>query len=228
MTMLIAIDPGHGGKDPGADANGLLEKDITLVLARKTGAYLKAYYDCDVIYTREKDVSLSLTERATIANRAKADLFCSFHINSFNSSSHGFETYRYPGTTGQTIALQKAIHEEVMDVLASYNITDRGMKQKNLAVVRETKMPAVLTETLFISNPHEAKLLQSETFLNKVAEAHARGLAKAAGLKEKSKDKQTEQTYYLMTGTFKDKEEAEQAAERVRKTFGWNVYVKET
>ena len=228
MTMLIAIDPGHGGKDPGADANGLLEKDITLALALKTGAYLRINYDCDVMYTRNKDVFLSLSERANLANRAKADVFCSFHSNSFNSSSQGFETYRYPGTTGQTIALQKAIHEEVMDVLNAYNITDRGMKQKNLAVVRETKMPAVLTETLFISNPNEAKLLQSESFLTKVAEAHARGLAKAAGLKEKGKDKQTEPKYYLMTGTFKDKKEAEQAAERVRKTFGWNVYVKET
>lgn len=226
--MLIAIDPGHGGKDPGATANRLLEKDITLVLARKTGAYLRNHYDCDVIYTRETDVFLPLTERANIANRVKADVFCSFHINSFNSSSQGFETYRYPGTTGKTIALQKAVHEEVMDVLKTYNITDRGMKQKNLAVVRETKMPAVLTETLFISNPNEAKLLQSETFLNKVAEAHARGLAKAAGLEKKSRNTQTEPKYYLMTGTFKDKQEAEQAAERVRKTFGWNVYVKET
>ena len=92
--MLIAIDPGHGGKDPGATANRLLEKDITLVLARKTGAYLRNHYDCDVIYTRETDVFLPLTERANIANRVKADVFCSFHINSFNSSSQGFETYR--------------------------------------------------------------------------------------------------------------------------------------
>jgi len=228
MTMLIAIDPGHGGKDPGADANGLLEKDITVALALKTGAYLRTNYDCDVMYTRNKDVFLSLSERANLANRANADVFCSFHINSFNSSSQGFETYRYPGTTGQTIALQKAIHEEVMDVLNAYNITDRGMKQKNLAVVRETKMPAVLTETLFISNPNEAKLLQSEAFLNKVAEAHARGLAKAAGLKKKSSNEQTEPKYYLMTGTFRDKEEAEQAAEKIRKTFKWNIYVKET
>jgi N-acetylmuramoyl-L-alanine amidase len=226
--MLIAIDAGHGGKDPGAAANGLVEKDIALVLALKTGAYLRTYYDCDVMYTRNKDVFLPLSERANIANRAKADLFCSFHINSFNSSSQGFETYRYPGTTGRTIELQKAIHEEVMDVLQSYNITDRGMKQKNLAVVRETKMPAVLTETLFISNPNEAKLLQSETFLNQVAEAHARGLAKAVGLKKKSNNKQSEQTYYLVTGTFKNKEEAEKQAQMLRETYGWHISIKKS
>ena len=226
--MLIAIDAGHGGKDPGAAANGILEKDLTLELAFKTGTYLRTNYDCDVMYTRNKDVFLELSERATIANRAKADLFCSFHINSFNSSSHGFETYRYPGTTGRTIELQKAVHEEVMDVLQSYNITDRGMKQKNLAVVRETRMPAVLTETLFISNPDEAKLLQSESFLNQVAEAHARGLAKAAGLKKKSNNKQTEQTYYLVTGTFKNKEEAEKQAQMLRETYGWHISIKQS
>ena len=115
-----------------------------------------------------------------------------------------------------------------MDVLTSYNITDRGMKQKNLAVVRETKMPAVLTETLFISNPNEAKLLQSETFLNQVAEAHARGLAKAAGLKKKSNNKESEQTYYLVTGTFKNKEEAEKQAQMLRETYGWHISIKKS
>jgi N-acetylmuramoyl-L-alanine amidase len=183
--MRIAIDPGHGGKDPGATANGLLEKDITLELALKAGAYLSTHYDCEVIYTRNKDVFLSPSERAQIANIAKADFFCSFHINSFNTVSKGFETYRYPGTTGKTLEVQKAVHQEVMNVLKPYNITDRGMKQKDLAVVRETRMPALLTETLFISNPNEAKLLKSGSFLDKVARAHAVGLAKAARLKEK-------------------------------------------
>lgn len=130
--MLIAIDAGHGGKDPSATANGLLEKDITLQLALKSGTYLRTNHHCDVMYTRNKDVFLTLSERANIANRAKADLFCSFHINSFNSSSKGFETYRYPGTGGKTIELQKDVHEEVIKVLKPYNITDRGMKQKVL------------------------------------------------------------------------------------------------
>lgn len=227
--MLIALDAGHGGKDPGATANRLLEKDITLQLALKTGTYLRTKYNCDVMYTRNKDVFLELSERANIVNRAKADLFCSFHVNSFNTSSKGFETFRYSNTTKQkTIELQKCVHAEVMKVLKPYGITDRGMKAGNFAVVRETSMPAILTETLFISNPNEAKLLISDDFLNKVAQAHAIGIAKAAGLKERSNNEQPENKYYLMTGTFKNKAEAEKNAKMLKKEFGWLVHVKES
>ena len=225
--MLIVLDAGHGGKDPGANANGLLEKDITLELALKVGSYLKANYNCNVNYTRDKDVFLTLSERANIANGAKADLFCSFHINSFGSTSKGFETYRYPGTEGKTLELQKDVHEEVMKVLKPYNIADRGMKQKDFAVVRKTSMPALLTETLFISNPNEAKLLKSEAFLHKIAGAHAVGLAKAAGLQGKS-NKQPEKKYYLMTGIFKSKAEAEKNAKMLKEEYGWLVNVKES
>ncbi|MFK2827114.1 N-acetylmuramoyl-L-alanine amidase [Bacillus sp. B190/17] len=220
--MLIVLDAGHGGKDPGAVANGLLEKDITLQLALKAGAFLRTNYNCDVMYTRNKDVYLTLPERTNIANRAGADLFCSFHINSFNEKSKGFETFRYPGTKGKTADLQKGVHEEVMKIMQPYGITDRGMKQQDLAVVRGTKMPAVLTETLFISNPNEAKLLKSESFINEVAKAHAIGLARAAGLTKSSTKK-----YYLMTGAFKSKEEAEAGAKMLKEKYGWSVDVKE-
>lgn len=227
-NMLIAIDPGHGGKDPGAFGNGIFEKDITLQLALSAGKYLRTHYNCDVVYTRNKDVFLSLSERANIANMVKADLFCSFHINSFNTLSKGFETYRYPGKSGKSLELQKCIHEEVMKVLKQHNIPDRGMKQQNFAVVRETDMPAVLTETLFISNPIEAALLKSEDFINKVAEAHAVGLAKAAGLTKKTPSPQQAKKYYLVTGTFKYKEEAEKNALMLTDQYGWIVRVRES
>lgn len=220
--MLIAIDAGHGGKDPGATANGLVEKEITLQLALKTGLYLRTHYDCEVMYTRNRDVSLTLSERATMANRAKADLFCSFHMNSFNKTSKGFETYRYPGTKGKTVELQKNVHEEVMKVLKKYQMVDRGMKQKDFAVVRDTLMPALLTETLFISNPDEARALTSEDFLDQVARAHAIGLAKTArltGVKEKK--------HYLTTGTFPNKEEAQKNAQMLKEKYGWLVSVYE-
>jgi N-acetylmuramoyl-L-alanine amidase len=74
-------------------------------------------------------------------------ILCSIYINSFSEQSEGFETYRYPGTSGTMAELQKNVHEEVMKVLKTYEIANRGMKQKNLAVVRETNMPALLTET---------------------------------------------------------------------------------
>lgn len=220
--LLIAIDAGHGGKDPGATANELVEKEITLQLALKTGLYLRKNYECEVMYTRNKDVSLTLSERTKMANKAKADLFCSFHINSFNQVSKGFESYRDRGTTGKTLELQKSVHEEVMKVLKKYQIVDRGMKKENFAVVRDTIMPALLTETLFISNPSEARLLQSEDFLNQVAEAHAVGLAKAAGLRRTTQTK-----HYLMTGTFQNRQEAEKNAQMLEGKYGWLVSVHE-
>ena len=101
------------------------------------------------------------------------------------------------------------------------------MKEKNLAVVRETTMPALLTETLFISNPNEAKLLKSEVFLNEVAQAHAIGLAKAAKLIGKNEESPNEKEHYLITNSFKNKETAEHYAKLLKEEYGWHVYVNE-
>ena len=81
--LLIALDAGHGGTDPGAVANGLLEKDLTLQLALKTGTYLRTHYTCEVVYTRNKDVAVELSERARIANMVKADLFISIVLTMY-------------------------------------------------------------------------------------------------------------------------------------------------
>ena len=97
------------------------------------------------------------------------------------------------------------------------------MKEKNLAVVRKTVMPALLTEILFISNPEEATLLRSEGFLDQVAQAHAIGIAKTARLIQKV-NKQ-DKKHYLQTGIFKNKEEAEKQAQMLKDKYGWQVTV---
>jgi len=90
----IVIDPGHGGKDPGATAFGMQEKDIVLQVAKKLGVQLKKKLGCEVILTRNKDVFLSLEERTAIANANGADLFVSLHLNAHPSEKvFGFETY---------------------------------------------------------------------------------------------------------------------------------------
>ena len=134
--MLIALDPGHGGRDPGAVGNGLMEKDITLKLALRAGTYLRTHYDCDVMYTRNSDVYLSPSERANIVNKIKADYFCSIHINSFTAvTAKGFETFRY-AKDEKSMKLQRNVHEEVMKVLTANGIVDRGTKAANFAVLR--------------------------------------------------------------------------------------------
>jgi len=90
----IVIDAGHGGKDPGASANGIREKDIVLKVAKKLGGYIEENLDIDVVYTRTDDTFIELEERGRIANRAGAKLFISIHINAARSrSARGTETF---------------------------------------------------------------------------------------------------------------------------------------
>lgn len=90
----VVIDAGHGGKDPGAVGNGVREKEVTLDVALRLGRKIKANHpSVRVLYTRDKDVFIGLQERADFANRHKASLFISIHVNSASPSARGTETY---------------------------------------------------------------------------------------------------------------------------------------
>ncbi|WP_098408471.1 N-acetylmuramoyl-L-alanine amidase [Bacillus sp. CX-1] len=178
----VWLDAGHGGKDPGATANGLKEKDLVLSMVKYAKSYLEANYKgVEVKLTRSTDVFYELSERANRANKYGADVFVSFHINAGGGT--GFESYRYPGTAGNTLKLQQSLHNEILAAMKKYGKTaDRGLKQANLAVVRETRMPAVLTENLFIDRKEDVAQLKDSGFVKAVGEAHARGIAKYLGL----------------------------------------------
>lgn len=181
----IFFDKGHGGSDPGAVANGLKEKDLTHRIVEYAMDYLQANYTGFAMRTsRTGDQTLTLSQRADMANAWNADVFISVHINAGKGT--GFETYVYNGgVSSQTVALQNMLHSEILAAMRQFgNITDRGKKRANYAVLRETKMPAVLTENLFIDS-NDAKLLKNEAFLKAVGEAHARGVAKFLGLPKK-------------------------------------------
>ena len=94
-TFTVVIDPGHGGKDPGALGKTSKEKDIALAIAKKTGDYIsRLMNDVNVLYTRKTDEFIDLSVRANIATESKADLFLSIHVNGNNNSSiYGAETY---------------------------------------------------------------------------------------------------------------------------------------
>lgn len=90
----IVLDPGHGGKDPGATANGMKEKDIVLSVAKKLVPILENKLGCEVVLTRDKDIYIPLEERTAIANTSDGDLFISLHINAHPSLKvKGMETY---------------------------------------------------------------------------------------------------------------------------------------
>lgn len=175
------IDPGHGGHDPGAVANGLQEKDLTLTLALRIGELLMSR-GAEVHFTRATDVFVELSERARMANVAGVDYFLSIHINAGGGS--GFESYTYPRTSGETERIRSVIHDHVAAVFASAGLPDRGRKQANLAVLRETQMPAVLLEYGFVDSQTDAALLRDPNWLEQLAQATATGVAEAFGLPE--------------------------------------------
>lgn len=189
MTERIFIDAGHGGTDPGAVGNGLREKDLTLKLAKKTRDYLNANYIGHIVkLSRENDVTLSLAQRVKMANDWNATYFASIHINAGGGT--GFESFVNKGTIQATKNAREHVHNAIMTELGN-SVRDRGKKSASFYVIKYTDMSAILTECLFIDTKADADKLKSEAWLDKIARGHAKGIAKARGLKAKPKPKPT-------------------------------------
>jgi len=179
---LIILDPGHGGVDPGATGNGLLEKDLTLDIAQKARGALGAY-QVEVRLTREEDVDVSLGDRSDLANRLGADYFLSIHINAGGGT--GFESYVYTCADDTIEELRRVIHQRVYQFYQSAGLVDRGQKKANFAVLRETDMPSALLENLFVDTAVDAAKLASVQFREGLGQAITEGLVAALGLKAK-------------------------------------------
>ena len=178
MTKIF-IDAGHGGTDPGATGNGLKEKDLTLTIAKKVQSLLRGVATINM--SRTTDKYLSLTERTNMANSWGSDYFLSIHINAGGGT--GYEDYIYNGNvSSKTVSIRDTIHANIIKSIP--NVVNRGKKRANFAVVRQTRMPAILTENLFIDRKSDADLLKSDAFLNEIAQGHANGIIKAFGLGE--------------------------------------------
>lgn len=181
----VFIDAGHGGKDPGAVANGLQEKDIVLAVSLGVKRQLESQYDgVQVLFSRSTDIYLTLKERTDKANAAGADLLVSIHCNA-GGGAGGFETFRYSNASSKSTSFQNVLHGEVMAALKPYGVLDRGKKSKNLHMVRESKMPAVLTENLFIDVAADAARLKRPEVVAAIIQGHVYGIAKYLGLKRK-------------------------------------------
>ncbi len=224
MTKVF-IDAGHGGNDPGAIGNGMKEKDITLNVTKKVGNELKRH-GVKVGYTRTTDKTVPLNRRGPLANNFNADVFVSIHTNAFgNPSAQGVETYSFPNSSkGKNLA--KDIHNEV--VKAKLYTKNRGLKTANFAVLRQTRMPAALIETAFITNVQDARLLKNKQ--DEFATAIAKGILKHLGIKYKAKSKPKKKDagkglYKVQVGAFKDKKNAEKLAKELKKK-GYSNFVK--
>lgn len=180
--MLIVIDMGHGGNDPGASGYGLVEKDVLLRLGGMVVRNLQKY-EVDVVATRNEDINMSLSARAQLANNLNADYFCSLHINAGGGT--GFESYVYTSASQRSETLRSLLHEDVSRFYKERGFIDRGQKKANFAVLRETRMPAVLLENLFIDNPRDAAHLSDPEFLSDLSGAISGGLVRALKLQPK-------------------------------------------
>jgi len=214
----ILIDPGHGGKDPGAigkvtikgKTTEIFEKDIVLKVAKDLYSRLSSKYpDKKILLTRSGDTYPSLEDRVEMANSVKlgeheAILYISIHANSaFNTASSGFEVWyltpdyrrtvidKSNGTSDDILPILNSMMEEefttesiliaksILDELATQigkQSNNRGIKEESWFVVRNAKMPSVLAELGFVSNPVEGALLSDDEYLKKCSTGIYNGL----------------------------------------------------
>jgi len=170
--LRIVIDPGHGGSEPGAiGASGLKEKDINLDIAKRIKKLLPS-----VLLTREDDVDVSLQGRVDFATRMNADVFISIHNNSLpKAQGTGTETYYF---REDSLELAQYIHKALISKLG---LPDGGVRRRGFYVIKNSPCPSVLIEGAYMSNPEEEKLLASEDFRQKIAEAVVEGLKQYFG-----------------------------------------------
>jgi N-acetylmuramoyl-L-alanine amidase len=185
QNITVVIDPGHGGQDKGATGiSGLKEKNVNLTVALYLEELLRAR-GFNVVMTRKNDTSLTLAERAALAEKAKADLFISIHANAslYNKYASGTETYYYQNkkTSPQSLYLASLIQQEVS---AALKLPSLGVKKAPFHVLRETSMPAALVELAFLSNAVDETILASDHCLKLAAEALYRAVLRYYNLNQ--------------------------------------------
>lgn len=168
----VVVDAGHGAHDPGAiGISKKTEKSFNLAIALKVNALLKAEPRIQPILTRSDDTFIALDERAAIANRLNVDLFISIHANALpGSSASGTETY-YNRADSKTFA--DIVHKHL---LAATGLPDRKVQTAGFVVIKKTTMPAILTESGFLTNSKDEAILFNEQKQNEIAQALVDGI----------------------------------------------------
>jgi len=169
----VVLDPGHGGKDPGATSRlGYYEKDLVLGVAKMVAAELTAR-GVEVIMTRTDDRFIELEDRPAVATRTGADLFVSIHADAAaNRSATGFTAYVARKPSRKSIAAANAILRR----MSNNGSPNRGIKNANFRVLVYSRTPAVLDELGFLSNRAEAVRLGTASYQRTLAHALALGI----------------------------------------------------
>jgi N-acetylmuramoyl-L-alanine amidase len=174
---IIVIDPGHGGKDPGAVSSNAVEKTIVFNTANKLKKKLEAA-GAVVKMTRTGDTYPSLEDRVAYAKRNNGEIFISIHANSASASAKGTETYYSKSANDnekEDYALAKYINDEIVK---NANMNNRGVKREDFYVIRNLYIPAVLVELGFVTNSEDRAKLTNDSFIDIFAQSIYNGVTK--------------------------------------------------
>ena len=204
--VVIVLDPGHGGNDGGASANGLTESALTLSIAKYCKAALQQYSGVTVYMTRESDVYVDLNARTDYAKSVGADAIVSIHINSADASSANGAEVWYPNNSSYKNELHgsgASLSQSILNKLTALGLSDRGIKTKDYgdrgsepryedgsmsdyyAIIRRARQNGylgIIVEHAFITNPNDAAFMGQDSNLRRLGEADAEGIADAFGL----------------------------------------------
>jgi N-acetylmuramoyl-L-alanine amidase len=172
--IVVMVDPGHGGPDPGAvGIGGLQEKGVVMAIAQQVATILDRQ-GVQAVLTRTGDYDFDLEPRVAMAERMNATLFVSIHANSIDLSRpdiSGLETYYYSSPSSGRLA--QMIHNSI---LQGVDIQDRGIRTARFYVLRKTTMPSVLVEVGFVTGREDAAKLSNPAYQSQMAQAIARGI----------------------------------------------------
>ena len=191
---VIFLDPGHGGKDPGAQYLGLKEKDLNLQVSQQLKTKLESL-GYKVIMSRSTDIFVDfVTERSKMSNETNADMFISIHFNAtghgLDSGEDGIQTYTYLPTGNIPSVINKKWHDNPtrlkysyklgsyihQSVLATTQAKDAGLLAKSFAVLRETNKPAVLLELGYMDDSKESQKIRTKEYQQKLVDGITQGI----------------------------------------------------
>jgi N-acetylmuramoyl-L-alanine amidase len=165
--MIIVIDAGHGGKDPGAKIDEELESKIVESIAKKIKA-LNSSEELKIILLREDDSFLSLSDRVNKINQINPDLLISLHLNaSKNPNEKGVNAFISSQNGFYDKSLEKA--NKLIENISNNNLTKGGVKDANLYIIKNSKCPAVLLEVGYLSNANDKAYITSESGKDEIA-----------------------------------------------------------
>ncbi|NLH35043.1 MAG: N-acetylmuramoyl-L-alanine amidase [Lactococcus chungangensis] len=222
----LCFDYGHGGEDSGACYNGRKESNDVLSIGRAVAEEVRRY-GVTVDETRTSDATVSLNDRSNFENRNTYDYFISFHRNAFQpEQAKGAETYNYlnQGTKSESLA------QRIQTSLVALGFTDRGVKEANYHVLRETKAPAVLIEIGFIDNTGDNNLFDSKK--NEIIKVLAKAILAQVGINyiEPTAIPQPEvkgkTLYRVIVGAYSAKENADAQLAKAKSAGFKDAYIK--